>query len=228
MSFQGGAIPTIFSIPQFFHFLKILETLLPVQCHIHIWLCLLYVPIRSRSDYLKLQLIGSDNGLWPDQCQPIIWTNAWILLTGPLGTNFSEILIKIYTFSFNKMYLKMSSGKWGQFFLSLYVLRSQWPVTYELNVNVSIPPPPHIHTEISFSNHTRFCIGHGSCAAMAYAKFCSDWTANNGNTVKSNSHRTWITMDKSLLKWVPDYKLATSPCQSDVEPMSSLQCMQPQ
>ena len=33
--------------------------------------------------------IGSDNGLSPDQCQAIIWTNAGILLIGPLGTNFS-------------------------------------------------------------------------------------------------------------------------------------------
>ena len=29
----------------------------------------------------------------------------------PLGTNFNEILIKIHTFSFKKMHLKMSSGK---------------------------------------------------------------------------------------------------------------------
>ena len=32
--------------------------------------------------------------------QAIIWTNAGILLTGPLGTNFSEIFIEIYIFSF--------------------------------------------------------------------------------------------------------------------------------
>ena len=43
--------------------------------------------------------------------QTIIWTNAGILLIGPLGTNFSKILIKINTFSFKKTHLKMSSGK---------------------------------------------------------------------------------------------------------------------
>ena len=32
--------------------------------------------------------------------QAIIWTNAGILLIGPLGTNFSEILIEIHIFSF--------------------------------------------------------------------------------------------------------------------------------
>ena len=43
----------------------------------------------------KLIIIGSDNGLSPDRHQAIIWTNAVILLTQPLGTKFSEILIKI-------------------------------------------------------------------------------------------------------------------------------------
>ena len=60
----------------------------------------------------KLTIIGSDNGLSPGRRQAIIWTNAGILSTGPLGTNVSEILIEIYTFSFKKMHLKMPSGKW--------------------------------------------------------------------------------------------------------------------
>ena len=51
----------------------------------------------------KLTIIGSDNGLSPGWCQAIIWTNAGILLIRPLGTNFSEILIGIQTFSFKKM-----------------------------------------------------------------------------------------------------------------------------
>ena len=48
----------------------------------------------------KLTIIGSDNGLSPGRRQAIIWTNAGILLIGTLGTNFSEILIGIKTFSF--------------------------------------------------------------------------------------------------------------------------------
>ena len=59
----------------------------------------------------KLTIIGSDNGLSPGQRQPIIWTNAGILLIRTWGTNLSEILIKIHTFSFKKMHLKMLSGK---------------------------------------------------------------------------------------------------------------------
>ena len=43
----------------------------------------------------ELTIIGSDNGLSPCRRQAIIWTNARILLIGPLGTNLSEILIEI-------------------------------------------------------------------------------------------------------------------------------------
>ena len=43
----------------------------------------------------QLTIIGSDNGLSPGRRQAIIWTNAGILLIGPLETNFREILIKI-------------------------------------------------------------------------------------------------------------------------------------
>ena len=51
----------------------------------------------------KLTSIGSDNGFSSERGQAIIWTNVWILLIGPLGTNFSEIIIEIYTFLFKKM-----------------------------------------------------------------------------------------------------------------------------
>ena len=60
----------------------------------------------------NLTIIGSDNGLSPGRRQAIIWTNAGIILFGPLGTNVSEIVIKVQTFSFKKMHFKMSPGKW--------------------------------------------------------------------------------------------------------------------
>ena len=63
----------------------------------------------------KLTTIGSDDGLSPGRRQAIIWTIAGISLIGPLGTNFSEILIRIQTFSFKKMHLKMPSAKWRPF-----------------------------------------------------------------------------------------------------------------
>ena len=73
--------------------------------------------------FSRLTIIGSYNGLSPDRHQAIIWTNAGILLIGPLGTNFSEILIEILTFSFEKMRLKVSSAKRRPFCLGLNVLK---------------------------------------------------------------------------------------------------------
>ena len=66
--------------------------------------------------------IGSDNGLSPDRRQAIIWTNTEILLTGPIGTNFSEILLEFLIFSLKKTRLKVSSAKWQPFCLDLNVL----------------------------------------------------------------------------------------------------------
>ena len=71
----------------------------------------------------RLTITGSDNGLSPGRRQAIIWTNAGILLIGPLGTNFSENSIEILTFSFTKMRLKESSAKWRPFCLGLNVLK---------------------------------------------------------------------------------------------------------
>ena len=53
----------------------------------------------------------------PVRCQAIIWTNAGLLSIEPLGTNFSEILIKIQNSSFMKMYRKTSFAKWRTFSL---------------------------------------------------------------------------------------------------------------
>ena len=71
----------------------------------------------------KLTIIGSYIGLPPGRRQAIIWTNAGILLIEPIGTKFSEILIKIHIFSFKKMCLKMSSAKWRRFCPGLNVLK---------------------------------------------------------------------------------------------------------
>ena len=70
----------------------------------------------------NLIIIGSDNGLSLGRRQAIIWTNAGILLIGPLGTKLSEILIAILTFSFKKMRLNVSSAKWRPFCPGLNVL----------------------------------------------------------------------------------------------------------
>ena len=75
---------------------------------------------------LNWVIIGSDNGLSPVRCQAIIWTNAGILLIGPLGTSCCELLIGIQTFSFKKLNLKTSSAKWRLFCLGLSEWRNYW------------------------------------------------------------------------------------------------------
>ena len=85
----------------------------------------------------KIAIIGSDNGLSPGQQQAIIKTNAWLLSIIASGTNFSEILIKIRTFSFKKMHLKMLSAKIAAILsrgdeLTLYQLE----VCYKLEISI--------------------------------------------------------------------------------------------
>ena len=82
------------------------------------WLCHNIIPLS------KLTIIGSDNGLSPTRRQAIFWTNPRTLLIGPLGTKSSEILIVFHIFSFKRMHLKMSSGKWLTFWLGLNALTS--------------------------------------------------------------------------------------------------------
>ena len=74
----------------------------------------------------RITLTGSDNGLSPGRHQAIIRNNAGILIIGPLGTNFSENGMGIYTFSFGKMHLKMSSGKLWPFWFGFNMLTWPW------------------------------------------------------------------------------------------------------
>ena len=98
-----------------------------IECFTYFWgwssTCLTHWGRMTHICVSKLTIIGSDNGLSPDRRQAIIWSNAGILLIGPLGTNFSEMLIEILTFSFKKMRLKVSSAKRRPFCLGLNVLR---------------------------------------------------------------------------------------------------------
>ena len=109
---------------------------------------------------------GSDNGLLPVRCQAIIWTNAGILLIGPLRTNFTEILIEKQTFPFKKMHLKMSSAKYQPFCLDLNAL-SAYPMP-NLAANPSvffiIISKQHIsfnkiYLKVSFTKSCPFCLG---------------------------------------------------------------------
>ena len=94
----------------------------------------------------KLIIIGSDNGLSPDQHQAIIWTNAELLSIGPLPTYFSENLIKMQQFSLKKMHVKMSSAKWRLSCpsLNVLILLVQWVHDSAFTKSPHISPPRHI------------------------------------------------------------------------------------
>ena len=112
----------------------------------------------------KLTIIGSDNGLSPGRRQAIIWTNAGLLLIGPLGTNFSEILIGISTFSFKKMSLKMLSGNWQTSCLGLNVL---WICKETGNESITMTcSVPYGHHKIS--KHFPVCISVVAWSRMLY------------------------------------------------------------
>ena len=72
--------------------------------------------------HLNWASIGSDNGLSPGRRQAITCTNADLLSVGPVGTNFSEIWIEIYSFWFKKCIWKCCLKKWRPFRISFNVL----------------------------------------------------------------------------------------------------------
>ena len=73
---------------------------------------------QSRTNVsVKWDDIGSSNGLSPVGLQVFTWTSVDVFFLGPLGTNFSEVRIKIKNLNFfMEMHLKISSAKWRSFF----------------------------------------------------------------------------------------------------------------
>ena len=159
----------------------------------------------------KQTIIGSDIGLSPGRHQAIIWTNVGILLIGPLGTKFNEILIEIHAFSFKEMHLKMSSGKWrpsclGPNVLSCYSRKGftmeNWGPFHE-RVFHCISNMMEIwfcsHRSCSQVMARNFCTWHDSYAVVACAKFCSDMIPYNGVTLKPIFH--WIWIRSKICSW---------------------------
>ena len=146
--------------------------------HIHSKLILTHWGRVTHICVSNLTITGPDNGLSPGRRQAVIWTNAGILLIGPLGTNFSEILIEINTFSFKKMRLKMSSAKWRPFRLGLN----------ELNTNLT-----KSHSSRAFISVTKIILkistGNGSDTAVLCAKFQNNLTTEQYVMGKRGSMR---------------------------------------
>ena len=142
----------------------------------------------------KLTTIGSEDGLSPGRRQAIIWTNAGILLIWPLGTNFNEILIEIYIFSFKKTHLKTSSVKWRPFCLGLNMLTTG-----------------KIYPFLRFSTLQRWplgCPGHlGLCNPSYYSTRVNEHFYDN-----PSHHGTGSRIISNQLKPMDDWPLLTHPC----------------
>ena len=140
----------------------------------------------------KITIIGSDNGLSPGRRQAIIWTSVGILLIGPLGTNFSAILIEIYTFSFKKMHFKMSSGKWRPFRLGLNVL-IQLEIIY-LHFHSNLPPANEL--KIQKDHYWNVHVSYNMFSEKSHFKsekwliFNSQNPVNIGSVYSLSNHRT--------------------------------------
>ena len=67
-------------------------------------------------------------------------TQCWDIINMTLGTNFSDILAEIITFSFKKMYLKVSSAKWRPFCFGLNVLNQNIKVSaFHFDIKAALP-----------------------------------------------------------------------------------------
>ena len=119
----------------------------------------------------KLTIIGLDNGLSPSRRQAIAWTNARLLLTGPLGTNFSEILIKINIFLIQKMRSKMLSWKWRPFCLGLNVLSEAPPAPVQ---DISLHPR---------HSRARYTVLNKTCTDFYSVSFCGDDTNSSWHVI---------------------------------------------
>ena len=150
----------------------------------------------------NLTIIGSDNGLSPGRRQAITWTNVGILLIGPLGTNFSEILIEIHTFSFKKIHLKMSSGKCRPFCLGLNVLM-EVPISHHLPEWSPIPVCCNVRCSLLFYVQPQPDIcPRSQWAVEFYCSACSGGAASNVTSVteanrQCSTTQTW--QNKSLV-----------------------------
>ena len=87
--------------------------------------------------FSKLTIIGSDNGLLPSWYQAFIWTNAGILLIGPLETNFNEIL-----YQNPYIYIQENAFVYGVWKMTAIMswpqhvnLREIWPCTFSYSRN---------------------------------------------------------------------------------------------
>ena len=142
----------------------------------------------------ELTIIVSDNGLSPGRRQAIIWTIAGILLIGPYGTNFIEILIEIRTFSF-QMSLKVSSAKWRPFCLGLNVLTAEHFHVHRINTK----DRQYLKTQLFWLSTQRIIATYSSTLVPEH-KGCPPPNQHRyGNTDVNNRQTPWQLSSAPLI-----------------------------
>ena len=97
-----------------------------------------------------------------------------------LGTNCCEVLSEISTFSFKKMHLKMSSGKWPPFCLGLNVLNIFIIQSFEIQTFSF----KQLHLNMLFANIQPFWLTH--------------WPLRWGDMVVSSKRNLWIHVEDEV------------------------------
>ena len=102
---------------------------------------------------VKYSIIDLDNGVSPDRCQAIIWTNDDLILSvGVLGRKFNEIWIKIYRL--NIIYLNLAH----------ITLMTSW----------SKPETHHCNLKRTDMITIKLCIYQMSTSVLVWPIFCCD------------------------------------------------------
>ena len=123
---------------------------------------------------------------------------AGILLIGPLGTNFSEILIEIYTFSIKIMHLKISPGKCRSFCLGLnvltgeqYIVMTSSPILPLLSTANTLKPEQYVRHFADYIFKWIFLNEYFLISSKTSLTFVSNAAINNSFLVQIiDSHRT--------------------------------------
>ena len=116
------------------------------------------------------------------------------------GINLSEILSKIHTFSFKKMHLKMLSGKWQSFCLSLHELTQNVKENYTMS-DWRLKLLPVSLFVVRYSIH-QTCLGHVNHANISKPLTHWGWDkmAAVSQTTLSNAF-SWMKMSKFRLRF---------------------------
>ena len=167
----------------------------------------------------KLTIISSENCLSPGRRQAIIWTNAGILLMGPLGTNFSEILVGIETFFVQKNALEsvncviasiLSRPQWFNISWSRQSLKFPLELQHHCETPAMIPLPQRSlwhnkHWTVALCWFSPVYAGTRKTLMESPLFKCNSSDSKHGRTI---SHKEAI---HGNYKWI-GWKIKTSTC----------------